>query len=145
MSSTILKPLAQSLVDLADGITLTNGVEVTGYLWERKDFASLPAVAVEPPDGRRRGIDEGESQLGSDDWFPEYHVSLYVDLDDAVVAQEQMLELLEAYIAAVDADPSLGDAEVLDAKVTRWEKFTRTTAKRTLAGYDVTVSVYRLV
>ncbi len=145
MTSTILLPLAQALVDLGDGLTLSNGARAKGYLYERVEFDRVPAITVGLPRGSRSGLDAGERELGSDDWLPEFTVSIYVDLDQDVKAQEQAVELLELYVAAVDDDPSLGIATVDDAKVVRWEDFVQQTAKRALYGYELTVAVWRRV
>jgi hypothetical protein len=131
------------LADLGGTVVLSQGIGVKGYLWERSDFDHIPAVVVEPPDGTRRDIDEGESQLSTTDWLLDYTVRLYVDFDEFVRASEQMTELLEAFVQAIDSDPSLGRDE-LDCKLVSWEKFVRDTPKRRLAGYVCTVRVYHL-
>ena len=145
-TSTIIEPTADLLAALAEtvSVTMSNGTKaLKGYTWEPREFDAVPAAAVGPPTVRRTGLDEGERELGSDDWFLEYPVGLYFDLDEAAKAQGQMVEALEAFTKAIDDDPSLGAALVDDCKVTNAEPFVEDGRNRTLCGYLCTVSVWR--
>lgn len=145
-TSTIIEPTADLLAALAETVevTMSNGVRaLKGYTWEPASFDAIPAAAVGPPTVRRTGLDEGERELGSDDWFLEYPVGLYFDLDEAAKSQGQMAEALEAFTKAIDANPSLGSTLIDDCKVTNAEPFVEDSRQRTLCGYLCTVSVWR--
>lgn len=145
-TSTIVEPTAGLLATLAETVevTMSNGTRaLKGYTWEPREFDTVPAAAVGPPSVRRAGLDEGERELGSDDWYLDYPVSLYFDLDEAAKAQGQMAEALEAFVKAVDTDPSLGSALIDDCKVTSAEPFVEDGRQRTLCGYLCTVAVLR--
>lgn len=145
-TSTIVEPTADLLAALAETVevTLSTGVQpLKGYTWEPREFDRVPAAAVGPPSLRRSGLDEGERELGSDDWTMDYSVGLYFDLDEAGKAQGLMVEALEAFTKAIDDDPSLGSALIDDCKVTNAEPFVEDGRGRPLCGYLVTVSVMR--
>lgn len=145
-TSTIIEPTADLLAALAEtvNVTMSNGTQaLKGYTYEPSLFDNVPAAAVGVPVVRRSSLDEGERELGSDDWFLEYPVGLYFDLDEAAKSQGQMVEALEAFTKAIDADPSLGSALIDDCKLTSAEPFVEDGRERTLCGYLCTVSVWR--
>jgi hypothetical protein len=91
---------------------------------------------------RRTGIDEPEEQLGSDDWTLTFPVELLVDLAVAERDQLRIVDLLEAVVAAVDANPSLGFPIVDDSKVVAAvPAFDLTEEARPLLTYDLEVQV----
>src|SRR4051812_18498217 len=92
--------IAEALVAVVKGIGLEE------HLWEPKDLAP-PAGSVGVPALRRTGPDETESQLSTDDWYLDYTVSLYFDLAHVAKAQQAMVDAVESFIDAIDADPSL--------------------------------------
>lgn len=148
-TSTIIDPTAELLADLAATVEVTMATG-TRTLWRPSDgpwepaaFDDVPAVAVGPPTVRRAGLDEGERELGSDDWFLDYPVSLYFDLDEASKSQGQMVEAVEAFSKAIDQDPSLGSALIDDCKLTNADPFVEDGRQRTLCGYLCTVAVLR--
>ncbi len=138
MSSVVITPIAEALVAIIESIDLK------GELWEPKTV-SPPAGAVGVPVIRRTNPDEAESQLHSDDWFLDFGVSLYFDLAKAQPAQQGMVDAAEAFIAAIDADTSLGIDPLLEAKVTDCQPFVEQDRRRPLCGYEITVSTHRLV
>jgi hypothetical protein len=145
-TSTIIQPTAALIAGLAAGVevTLQSGTrQLRGYEYEPSSFDAIPAAAVGAPQLRRTAIDAGERELGSDDWFLEYPVGLYFDLDEAEKSHSQMVEALEAFCKAIDLDPSLGDPLVDDCKVTNAEPFVEEGRQRVLCGYLCTVSVWR--
>jgi hypothetical protein len=146
VASTIIEPVADAIAALIDDITLTGGITLKGYTWEPREFDRVPAGAVGVPEVRRTGLDEGENQLSTTDWFLDFPVGLYFDLDEARKSQRQVVEGLEAFVAAMDDAPDLGlGGAVCDAKVTDAVPFTEEQRKRTLIGHLCTVSVWRWV
>lgn len=131
--------IAEALVTVAEGTATLQ----QAHLWEPKDLAP-PAASVGVPGLQRTDPDEAESQLGSDDWNLDFTVSLYFDLAHAAKAQQSMVDALEEFTDAIDADASLGGI-VLEASVTEATPFVEKERKRPLVGYEVTVSVVRLV
>jgi hypothetical protein len=115
MASDIIQPVAQAIVDVIDDLTPT----VNGQLWEpNAGNVNPPAGVVGMPSIDRHDPEEEESQLGATDWFLDFPVYFFHDLGNALYAQEQAVETYEAFVQAVDANPSLGIALVMDAKVT---------------------------
>jgi hypothetical protein len=144
MASTILDPIADVLVLELAALTVL-GDSVKGYLWSPRQMTKVPAGVVEIPSVGRVGPDEAESQLSSDDWNVTYPVVLYVDATRADTSQAALVEFLEDFIAAIDANPSLTNT-VLDAKVLSAEPFLDLTEQaRPLVGYECEVAVLKLV
>ena len=139
MASTIIDPVASALATLVDGLTNVYGVK-----WTPKDLGTVPAGVVGLPRGRRSGVDEAESQLGSEDWNMTYTVALFFDLSEAQASQAQAAEIVEAFITAVDNNPSLSNT-VLDAKVTNFEPEIVQDQNRPLLSYVCDVEVLKLV
>lgn len=145
MASTIIDPLADALAALAGGITV-NGTALKGVWPPRLGVPDVPCVEIEIPTVRRSDVEEAESQLGADDWTLDFTATIHFDMREAVTAQQRIVEALEAWIAAVDADRSLGIASVLDASVVSAEPlYDLTDEQRPLIGYVTTVRVWRLV
>jgi|SRR5215212_1257635 len=141
MSVPVLDAPADELKALISGLA-----GFSAEKWEPQ-ILSPPCGTVSVPSVRRTGPDEAESQLGSDDWYAEYTVSLYFDLKKAQSAQQQMVDAATAFVQAVDADPSLGGT-VLDAGVTGVDPVIadgRTRANRPLVVYEITVATLCLV
>lgn len=132
----MITEIAEALVGLLGDIGLN------ADLWEKKEIRP-PAGSVWVPTLQRTEPDEAESQLGTDDWRLIYPVSLYFDLAN-VKDQQTAVEKLEAFVKALDADPSLGGT-VLEASVTEAVLFKELDRPRPLVGYEITVSVLRLV
>ena len=121
-----LDDLAQTLVDTIDGlsVTFTDGdstdhtVTVKGYKWAPRDLDGTgPWGVVEMPAVERIGLDEAETQLGTDDWTVEFPVVFYCALDEARYAQAQIVAVVEEWIAAIDSNPFAADASVDDITV----------------------------
>lgn len=128
--------IAKALVAVIEGIGLEE------HLWEPKTLRP-PAGSVGIPTLKRTPPDEPESQLYSDDWNLDFTVSLYFDLAKASI-QQDMVDALEAFTDAIDADHSL-NGTVFDAAVGEAVPFVEKDRKRPLVGYEITVSVIRLV
>jgi hypothetical protein len=101
------------------------------------------AAEIEIPDVARTGVEEAESQLGADDWDLTFPVSIWVNMTDQAHDQIRLVQTLEQWIAAVDADVTFGGL-VLEAKVIRAERQYQL-ARRPLVGYETTVAVLKLV
>lgn len=147
MSSTVIDPVAQKLKLKIDATQTTVGgspVNLKGYVWEPKDFDTLPAGTVMPPHVHRVGALDAEMQIGSNSWTFEFPVSLYFDLQEPLASQAQAVEGVEHFIAQVDADQTLGGTCV-DAKVTECEVFIETSRNRMVLGYQCTVEVLKFV
>ena len=116
MSSTIIEPLAEQIAGFISDITdISTGQTITGYVWERKAYdAKLPVGVVGIPEIRRTPPGERESQISLDDWDLEFPVGLLFEYDESVAVQQLAVEVVEKFISAVDADPSLGDDSVID-------------------------------
>lgn len=144
MPSTVLDPIAGALESLIEGIA---GLPfpINAMKWERLELDPLPAATVHVPQIERTAVGEAELQLGSLDWQLSYTVSLYFDLDDAVTAQARMVEYVEAFIKAVDQNPTLGLATVDEAKVVSAVPFHERERRRPLAGYECEVQLLALV
>jgi hypothetical protein len=101
------------------------------------------AAEIEIPDIQRTGVEQAESQLGFYDWDLEFPVSIWVNLTETGRSQQRLVALVEQWIAAIDADPTLGGL-VLEAKVTDAKRQYQL-AKRPLVGYETTLAVLKLV
>lgn len=115
--SEILDPVAETIASFITDLDITDRV-VTGYKWQRAMWdAKLPVGEVGVPTIRRTEPGEAESQMGSDDWYLEYPIGLYVELAESVSAQALAVGIVEKFIRAVDANPSLGDPTIHHASV----------------------------
>lgn len=114
MNSEILEPIAEKLAEIAGGLDTNKGI-----VWAPKDTGSRPAAVVELPSINRSELDRAEDHLGQDDWTLNYWVVFYFDLSRRPQdAQVKAAAIVEAWIAAVDEQPSLGlDGLVQEAKV----------------------------
>jgi hypothetical protein len=143
MASTIIDPIGQQIKALAAALTVTPAIKAYWPPIAMPD--RLPAAMVQPPAVRRRDPDDNESQMGSEDWNMTFGVSFYFDLSNATDAQSQGVEFFEAFVAAVDNDPTLGGT-VLDAKVTEGEPdYSKIADRKPVFIYDCTVAVLALV
>lgn len=119
MPSTIILPVAQHLADISTALTFPSPIKA--YVWAPGDLDALPAFVVEPPSGARTDPDEAESQLFTNDWDLDFTCTFYTDLEEAVAAQDRLVELVELYVRAIDSDEQLGGL-CNSAKVTHFEK-----------------------
>lgn len=142
MPSTIVQPVADRLKQIAEGLAVTPTVKA--YRWAPARLSQVPAIVIEPPDIGRPDPEEGESQLGAEDWDMSFPVVVYVDLREGEKAQARAVELVEALITAIDDDPTLAglasDVELVEA-----ESFVIEDAQRPLFAYRCTVALTRLV
>lgn len=140
MASTILDPIATALVTVAETVSGLNGCK-----WVLRDTDSRPAAVVMPPSIERTPLDVSEDHLGQNDWNSEWSVDLYFDTTNLEYGQVQAVEMVEAWIVAVDADQDLGGV-VQEAKVTSVaEPDFVEDANRPYLIYPTTVSVLDFV
>jgi hypothetical protein len=127
MTSTIIQPIGDRLAAIASTITIGANT-VKGYFPAPglAGIGSMPAILILPPSGGRTKPDEAERQLYTNDWEMEFRCQLVVDLRKAETAQTQMVELIEKWVLAIDADRSLGISGLLDASVVDWAEPGRT-------------------
>lgn len=116
-SSTWVDPIAQALVDVAAGLSgLANDATVKGILWAPRDTDVRPAAVVEMPGIERVNADEAESQMGTRDARLSFPVAFYFDLsEDVAFSQAQAVEVVEAFVDAIDAATNAGQPLAPDA------------------------------
>lgn len=141
MSSTVLDPIAEGIKAVVETLSPT----VKPKKWLIRDTDARPAAVIELPTVTRTDPDIAEDHLGQDDWRSEWPVSFYFDFNDATFGQAQAIEVIEKFIVAVDADPTLGGT-VQEAKViTAGPPQIDENAARPLLVYPTTVSILDFV
>lgn len=145
MASTIIKPIGEDIAAIA-GALASNPKEY----WTDPGFASvdsLPAVIVGVPSGSRKDPDEAEDHISQYDWNLEYPVVILCDLAVADDAQQQIVEILEEFIEAIDAGQASFDSGLVqEAVVSKWdEPELIQNEKRALITLACTVSVLAFV
>src|SRR4051794_31632298 len=101
MSSTIITPLAEALIEKAEG------VGAKGHRWPPSEITP-PCVVIELPEIERTGVDEPEDHLGQKDWTVTFTAVFYFDLATAQSDQDGAVDVVEAFINAIDEDQALG-------------------------------------
>jgi hypothetical protein len=139
MASTIIQPVADKLATMLTALGL--GVNTWARLALRPGTAGMAEIEI--PDVTRTAPEQAESQLGADDWDLEYLVTIWVPLTDGISSQRRLVEVLEDWIAAIDADVTLGGL-VLEAKVTSARRQYQTEPTQ-LVGYETTLAALKLV
>lgn len=109
MPSTIIDPVAGALAAKIAAIAV-DGTTVKAYKWSPgpTGIDKLPAGVVTLPSLRRTDVDSAEDHLGANDWRVTYEVDFFFDASSASFSQRQAVEVIEAFIVAVDADQDLG-------------------------------------
>lgn len=141
----LIGAIGQNIADLLDALDDNHGYlwppAVTGY--------GRPAAVVELPAIQRSELDGAEDHLGQDDWRFDFEVNFYFDLNikNPQVEQARAAALLGSYIAAVDAEPTLGlPGTVQEAKVVRVDRPEYTEeAKRPYIRWSTQLSVLAFV
>jgi hypothetical protein len=145
MASTTVEPVATAIAAVISGLSVSPAV--TGYSVDRgpTDSLQLPAGVVGAPSIVRKGVDEKETQLGSRDWNEEWPISFAFELDNYTAARTQAVEVIEAFIKAIDADETLGGI-VSECKVVRSDPAGPVQVRnRPMFLYDCTVQIFDLV
>lgn len=114
--------------DILDPIAAAIGVraEAVGakfYKWAPTDIKP-PCLVVELPSLKRTPVDQKEDHLGATDWYLDYPAIFYFALDNPDTAQPKAVDIIEAFVLAIDADNGLGGicqeakvVEVMDAEM----------------------------
>lgn len=117
MTSSLTDPVATGLQAVITALSPT----VKAYKWPPKELDSMPAAVIELPRIVRAETDEAEDHIGATDWNFEFPVPFYFDLGGLDFSHSQAAEIIEAFIRAVDAAPTLAVATsaimVQDSKV----------------------------
>lgn len=151
MSSTTVKPVATLIANVIAGLSVTfpgGSASVKAYTWDpgMDGFDALPAGVVGVPDIRRVSVDSPESQIGSRDWRMTYPVTFVFDLDVAALAQDRVVDCVEAFIKAIDTDTlQASDGSIIDAKVIAARPNVVMTDARPLLAYDCELELLKLV
>ena len=118
-------------------------------------FNRLPAVWFVPPDFERHEPDETDSQLGARDLPLSYTLDAVV-LDSATgdggrTAEDSAAQLMGRIIGAVDNDPTLGGAVLIEAIVSGGEfmradvAMQNVTGGQPVVGYEARLEVFTVV
>lgn len=147
MASDVIDPIASALVTKIGTLTATYSLSqtVTGYKWPKGELDSRPAGVVELPVLRRRGPDERESQLGSNDWMHEFPVTFWIDNQGNATNFPLLIDIVEAWVKAVDADPTLGLGPVIPNETAVISVEPTIADAERLVGFETTVALTRLV
>lgn len=106
-SSTIFRPPAARLVAILRALSVPAAVTLKiPDVWLPASITP-PAAVVELPAFTRTEPEGEEAELGSDLWVLTYPVALAFSLREAQATQERAAAVVEAFVSAVDADPSL--------------------------------------
>lgn len=140
----VVTPVADAILTKLQNLAVTPALK--GYRWAPRDLDAIPAAVIELPRIQRPGPDDLEnSPLGTNGWLLDYPVTLYFDLAVAPDAQAQAATYVDAFITAIDDDPSLGLAAVEDSAVTNSEPVIIEERARVLLAYECRLEVLALV
>lgn len=144
MSSTLFLPIAEIIAGAGDQVDLVK----KAYARDpgMAGMTQLPALVVGFPTLRRQGVEEPESEVGSNDWRLSYPVSLFFDLHKAEVTAERILEALEQLVEAIDnPDTWEADQSIIDWALTVAEPVEILDESRSLMSYECRVELLKLV
>lgn len=139
MASTLIRPPAARIAVLAAAAGFA-----PANVWEPRDLGVLPAAVVRLPTITRVAPDQSESQLGAFDWRLAYQVDLWFELAEPIATQMQAAEMVELFIAQIDADPGLS-GQVLDSKVLNATPAFYPEHARPVMAYECRVECLKLV
>lgn len=147
MTSTIIEPTADLIATTIAALAVTPAVKA--YTWQTglSGLGQLPAAIVDAPVVERTEVEQPESQLGAFDWTMTFPVYVFVELKVAKSAASTLVEIVEAFIQAIDAgaltaaDPSIVEAKVVSSTMLDAED----QQARPLLAYDCRVEVLKLV
>lgn len=152
--SNLLDGLATTLQTLIDGMTVSftasgdsHTSTVKAFAWAPQDLDGHgPWAVIQLPSIQRTAVNAAETQLGSVDWWVSFPVEFYFELTKPAYSQAQAVNTIEAFINAVDADNSLGDPEIIDAKVTQVDlPLIIDDAPRVQINYPTVLELHRIV
>lgn len=139
MSSLVIQPVADAIAAKLTALPVTPLLKA--YRWAPRDLDKLPAAVIELPRIERGGPDTTENaSFGLNNWLLDFPVTLYFDLAVPETTQTLAADVLEAFITAIDDDPSLG-ALVLDSAVTNSEAVIIDDRGRVMFAYECRLEV----
>lgn len=101
----------EAQVVLVVGAITVDGVAIKTYDHEPTDLDRTPAITLFPPDIERNPPDVAdEAPMGYNGWKLEWKLRIYVKLDNAKRAQDQLKAIVGDVIKAIDANPDLNNA-----------------------------------
>lgn len=113
---------AGAAVVTAQAITL-DGRALKVYPTEPRVFDTLPALSIRLDTFNRRGIDDGDLELGVVMWDLTFEVVVEVPMPEADQGQRDMHAVLAQVIDAFDGTPDLGRVDVDDAVIESGQQF----------------------
>lgn len=109
--SVDLATIETQLVSVLGAITV-DSVAIKTYDHEPMGLDRLPAITLFPPDVERNQPDEADiAPMGYNSWTLKWKLRIYVRLDDAKRAQDQLKAILGDAIRVIDANPDLNNAD----------------------------------
>ena len=116
----VIDNVADRLV--AEVESLEVGAAVSAWKWRSNQGGGmqLPSAVVQVPEFDRSGLDESEDHLGARDIRMTFPVLFFFDLGETDASFGQAIEVVSAYVDALDANPGL-DGNAQEAKVTHSE------------------------
>lgn len=143
--SSVIDPIGEAIERVLRELDAAELEVKSEWLAPKQLSGSGPWAVVDLPRFRRTPPDEPEDELGSSTWRLWYPTTIYVDLKEAKRDQGRALEIVEAFIHAVDLDRSLGDT-VFDSSVVEGEpEIVGREQARPLLAYECQVEVLQLV
>lgn len=98
------------LVAVLGAITV-DAVAIKVYDHEPSDLDRMPAITLFPPDVERNQPDEvDDAPMGYNGWTLSWKLRIYVRLEVAKRAQDQLKAILGDVIRVIDANPDLNNA-----------------------------------
>lgn len=147
MSSTTVEPTANLIAAVLAALAVDPVVKA--YTWQTgmSGIGALPAAIVDAPTIERTEVEQAESQLGSNDWTMTFPVYIFVDLKVAKTAASRIVEIVEAFVKAIDAGGlTVSDPSIIEAKVVSSTPLDAEDQQaRPLLAYDCRVEVLKLV
>jgi hypothetical protein len=144
MSSSILTPINALIASTIANLSTTPAVKAYAVDPGLAGIDSLPAAVCGLPTVQRTEPDQGESQLSTYDWNIQVPVVFLFDLADSAIASAQSLDVLEAFIKAIDTGTlSASDPLIVDAKVTQSQPGEVVDNARPMLTYDCQVHLLR--
>jgi hypothetical protein len=93
------------------GAITVDSLAIKTYDHEPPDLDRLPAITLYPPDLERAQPDQvDKAPMGTVGWTLSWKLRIYVKLENAKRAQDQLKAIVGDAIKAIDANPSLNSA-----------------------------------
>lgn len=106
-ASTIIRPIAEVIADLVNGLDVS--ANLTAHTWEpMKGQLEPPCILIEIPEIKQVGIEEQDYEMGSHAWVMTYMLAICFDLDKFPDCADDLVDVTEALLGAVNDDHTLG-------------------------------------